>query len=72
MRKTFLVLAAVAALAGCASVQTVDTKVDNPYAMCVSPKTRDAGMGVKVATCSAWEFGPSRKQAAAYSGNWRK
>ena len=39
------------ALAGCTSTPA------QPYARCTLPYTRDAGLGVQVPGCHAWEIG---------------
>ena len=48
-------------LAGCASAP-----VEDKYAECVLPVIRDAGLGVKVNGCHAWEFKPTRTQQANF------
>jgi hypothetical protein len=67
--KVLLLLAMVLALgiimSGCA-----DTPKE--YAQCTLPITRNIGLGVKIPGCANWEFGPSKAQSAAFSGNWRK
>jgi hypothetical protein len=56
MRWTILILFA---LFGCASAPEHEYA---RYADCVMPITRDAGMGVRVDGCAAWQFGPSKRQ----------
>ena len=55
--KMVLILIAAFVLSGCAS---------GDYAECTLPIVRDAGMGVRVQGCSAWEFKPSRQQQAMF------
>lgn len=49
-----MLLAMSAGLLACTTTQQDDH--------CVLPVMRDAGMGVQVESCAAWEFGPSREQ----------
>jgi hypothetical protein len=58
MNRLFVILCA-AILAGCASQPA---QPGSEYAACTLPVTRDAGLGVRVPACAAWEFGPSKRQ----------
>lgn len=57
----YLILTLIA-LTGCASAPPAEDR----YAQCVLPVVRDAGMGVKVKGCHAWEFKPSLTQQARF------
>lgn len=64
MTNYITIAALAAALAACATQEP-------EYATCTLPITRDAGMGVRVEGCAAWEFGPTPSQKREFDARAR-